>query len=843
MNGAGIQTADDIMSQLMQSVLGGTPFAPFAPMLQNFAYQMMGLQNGNQRDAILDTVLFSNMTPYGTNVELQKRRMNRVAGDMLKLPTMNAQQRFFTDVGKTLMSYDSWLAAGNTGELEAYNAYMENQASGYMSNPLWGMAYKALDPDGIYAASQNLQTAGANIIRKSRNLGQRDAFIRARAVGNLFMTGDKGEYQYEPSDYGFMDVGETSAVVAALTRDIDPFQGIGSNDPEKLKKATGKIRDMAREYTKALSALKDVFGKDVPAMIQAVEDLSGQKFSQMSATRIEDISQRVIAGATVGNYTIGQLSAANKAFAGAIQGMSVPYINDLGSLAQAETMLAITESGLSPMTMSRQRFQGQMQDFVLRSSNSRGAEALNLAYSLWRQDNISGTMEQFRERYNELRQTYGTDAAILEISGARSMQDLRRGAGYRDYQQAIEQNLGGEIAMMDENVQDMIDIGRLYLADNSDRAAYDKAMTLAMSDASYLTNPDKIDDPENEATRGMSAGERDLVKQMLYRASAGEFGDQLQAAIVARGNYNQYKPAREVQRKKMAAAGRMKQWLAGGIKQGLRQLLAGEAGWESFKDINNQLLVLDEQDQELVKNAADRAKYIRQQYEASGMKVADNFEEDFIKYEFNNGVTNELFNNLTAMYEDPANKEKAAQIAGAMEVVRNNDENQLKAYLGDDVNNLESDKWKKLMSIMVTGEVGGRDGLTLEQRRTEASDLMHAEAIRSRIDEIGFKGDFWKVTEQLKSDLDDLGINQEGYMAAGAVKDKLKTRIKEAGLDEEQYAKEIEDFTNMVNEVYGTPSSQQTQITDLLKTMDELLKAVNKLITGNGNKPESEPNK
>ena len=836
MAGAGIQTADDIMSQLMQSVLGGTPLAPFAPMMQNFAYQMMGLQNGNQRDAILDTVLFSNMTPYGTNVELQKRRMNRVAGDALKLQSMQARQGFFTDVGKTLMSYDSWLQQeGNAGgTLEQYNADMQNQALGYMSNPLWSTMYNMLDPDGINAASQNLQTAGVNIIRRSRNQGQRDAFLRARAVGNLFMTGPGGSYNYNKADYGFMDVGETSAVVAALTRDIDPYQDIDARDPDRLKKASDKIRDMAKDYTKALSSLKDVFGKDVPAMIQAVEDLSGQKFTQMSATRVEDIAQRVIAGATVGNYTIGQLSAANKAFAGAIQGMSVPYVNDLGSLAQAETMLAITESGLSPMTMSRQRFQGQMQDFVLRSSNSRGAEALNLAYSLCRQDNTSGTIAQFRERYNELRQTYGTDAAILEISGASSMQDLRRGAGFKEYQQAIEQNLGGEIAMMDENVQDLIDIGRLYIADNGDRAAYDKAMSLALADPSYLTDPDKIDDPENAATRNMSPGERNLVKQMLYRTAAGEFGDQLQSGIIARGNYNKYAPAREMQRKKMDAANRMKKWMISeDWKHTARLALKGEGAWswEAVKLNNSEISLLDAQDQTLAKQAFERAQAIAGFKRDAREQVDKDFISDYVAYEFNGGLTNELYTDLAMQY-DEADKSKKGQLLGALVAAKELDEEDLKRYLGDDKNNLNSQKWGNIMQIIS----GGNDKyaeMTAAERRTEAADLMHADALKSKIQNMKLSENAAGKRDAILAGIDK-AWQKEGYMDSATIK-KI---FADNGLKGDEFKKDLNTLNDAVNEVYNAPGSQQTQMSDLLTTMNTLLEAVNKLLTEKGQKPE-----
>lgn len=813
MQGAGVQTIDDIFSQLLQQTVGNTPLAPFAPMLQNFAYQMTGLQTGNQREAILDTVLFSNMTPYGTSVELQKRRMNRVAGDALKLQSMQARQHFFEDVITTL---------GPSRSQED----IRNEALGYMSNPLWSTMYNMLDPDGINAASQHLQTAGANIIRRSRNLGQRDAFLRARAIGNLFMTGENGTYQYKPSDYGFMDVGETSAVIAALTRDIDPYQGLENmNGPDRIKAASDKIRKMAQDYTKALSPLKDVFGKDVPAMIQAVEDLAGQKFTQMEATRIGDIAQRVIAGATVGNYTIGQLSAANTAFSTAIRGMNVPYVNDLGSLAQSETMLAITESGLAPTTMSRGRFQARMQDFVLRSSNSRGAEALNLAYALWRQNNPEGDMEQFRTRYNELRKTLTTDKAIEVLSGARNKTMLELGKGFTAFTEAVEANLGGRIASMDENVQRLSNQGILRIIDETRektlarRQAYRSVIDMAMEDASILNDDTAL--TNNEAFKALSDAQQSLVRQEINMIKAGARGDKLYDALLARDNFAKFAPAREAQRQKMAAASRMKTWLSSDLKGAIRAFIGGDASWNTYKDINGQLQVLDKRDQELAQNAMRRAAHAWALLSEDGTRLSDTFTEDFVSYEFNNGVTNEIYNSLTEQYE----KTGDAGLLGAMIATRELDETALKEYLGDKINDQNSEEWGTLKKIMVAGIAGDRTKLSMEDRRTEAADLMHAAALKKRIGSMSLSKNAETKRDSIIQAIEGQW-GQKGFMDA----DMVKKIFADHGLSSKEFEKDLNNLNNIVNEVYGSPGSQETQITQLLTKMGSLITAIESLV-------------
>ena len=121
------------------------------------------------------------------------------------------------------MSFDSWRLTAEGSQYSdaeagaAYEAFIANKAQGQMSNPLWSMGYNALDPEGLNMAATYLQQAGANQIRFGALKGSRTAMLQARAIGQLFM--EDGAYKFKASDYGYMSVGEASAVAAALTKD------------------------------------------------------------------------------------------------------------------------------------------------------------------------------------------------------------------------------------------------------------------------------------------------------------------------------------------------------------------------------------------------------------------------------------------------------------------------------------------------------------------------------------------------------------------------------------------------------------------------------------------------
>ena len=799
---AGAFTVDDMMTQALGSVLGGTPFASLQPFLQGQAYSMLGLAGNGYRDALLDTVLFSNMTPYGTAVEMQRRQINRVAADALKIQQFQARTGFFQDLSKTAMSYDSWAALKPENAVlgkAGYENYIQNQAMGMSDNFLWSTMYQMLDPDGIIAAGQNLQQAGANVIRRSRTYGRRNAFLQARAVGNLF-TDEQGNYSFDAKDYGFMDVGEASAVAAALTKDLDFF---GGTDPKSMEDAAKRLKDQVQAYTKALAPLKDVFGKDVPAMINAIEDLSGQKLSQMSSVRVQDVAQRVMAGAAAGNYNLGQLSAMTHQVGAAILGMNVPYINDLGALAQSQTILSVTEGGLAPAFMSKARFDNMVTDATIRASNSRGADMLNLAYSAWKNEGAGrdgGTMDKFMQQYNTLRETMGTDKAILAISGTNSLYQLEQvGARYSDYASAVEANLGGQMAL-GENLDDMIEYGKYYIDSLEGRTVYDRAVAGIKEHPEWLSNPELA--PAD-------------LKGEIYAISYGKRGDGLAAGLQSAANRQKYKEAYQQQTKMMESANNIKGFLGSNLGSAVRMLIGGKMSANQIREVNAALSALDPEDQKMIQESSTRAISMMKKEDFATTEDYEKAVADQVKWEYNNGVNNLMYMDLTAEWADAhAAGKDTAEIESRMNIVRNLDQNLLGEYLGAKDSEGYADRMQGLKDFYY-GK-GGKSSI-------EATDFLRKEMITKSLmaSKFGDSDNAMKAAEYM--------LEQESTATGSMTRQQLMSRAKgmeEAGMIT---AEQRVDLESSINKAYG-PQDQTTQITDLFGSIGDLVKAVGELV-------------
>ena len=484
-DGATFMRVEDLEDKLFQALLGNTVFGGFTPLLKKLLNDNI---LGSSTDALLDSVLYTNMTPYGVFSEQQSVVQRRMANKQLADMTRASRSQWFEATAKTLMSYEDWERKNPGESLESYNAFMRNRAEGFADNAVLNQVLNMVgfDPDNIAMARQYLGKAGANMVRLRKAAGDRNAFTASQAMHRLFLNED-GEIEYNKADYGYMTMGETSAVVAALSRDIDFFNtpdvtSLGSN-VEKIKRASDNIRKAAQQYTEALSPLKDVFGSDIPKMIQSLEQMTGQRFTQMDPTSVADATRRIMAGSEAGRYQLQQLVTVRQQISGAIMQMNVPMINDIAATEQAQTILGITNTGLIPSSMSSARYEQMAADRILRTSNSRGATAINQAYALWRERNFAANFQNdqeafdlFQQQFNDRRQKGMTvDAAIMDLADVNNLYSLQEALGSRFYQDAVRRNFGGIIAL-EESTNQRISTARYAAAQRGKGAEFDEAV-------------------------------------------------------------------------------------------------------------------------------------------------------------------------------------------------------------------------------------------------------------------------------------------------------------------------------------------------------------------------------
>ena len=736
------------------------------------------------------------------------------ARDANKLRIKHARQGFFENLSRKTTSFASWQAlqrANNVAESELtqenYDAFITNEAIGYANNPISGFLYNTFDPDGVLAASQNLERAGANLIRKSRYAGRRTAFTHARAVGNLF-TGANGEYKFEKADYGFMNIGEASAVAAALTNDLDIFEGAG-NDPKELENASKRLQKLTKDYTQALAPLKDVFGTDVPAMIKAIEDLSGQKFSQVDPTQLKQMTQRVMAGVVAGNYDLAELTKMRTNISSALMQMNTPTLMDVGVLAQSQSILGQVHSGITPSFMSSERYTAQVADFAMRTATSGGAQYLNQAYAVWKTRNPTKSIEEFEAEYNSYRKQMDVDSAILAVAGKNTFYDIEDSAMRSQYlQEAYRFNVGASLAAQTQT-DTLISRARDAAVISGRADSFDKAIDLVRKDVSLLNDIDGM-------TKRKDITE-DVKAEILAIANGGYDinGVSLGGRLIAADAETKAQQRLKRQVKAMQFAEKFEGVIAGDFKE-LFSAIAQPNG--SLKDVLKNRFKLEVQDEDDYKLLATALNISQDIYK--GGRLNEEQREDLAKKLILNGPANALVMGLVEQYEKtPAGSSKSSEIASRIQLALNADETSLNRYF-----ERVGDKEKAWESLTTVANNLRNTGVAEELISTEMADYLRASDFEATI--IKNKQISADTASKFNALVQDAATGLQGALTYTDYKDLLTTFVKDNKISGE----EEQALRNSINEVFNEDTSPQTIFTDIAGTMRDLCTHIDQLL-------------
>lgn len=861
-------TFEDLEQQMLNSVFGGTPLAPFVPMATPLLNQMMGLAGPGWRNPIMDSTVFTNMTPYGTYMHQMQNRFNRVANDALNRQSNAARRGWLENIGRTMMSFESWkqtdlgqqYAATTTDEAvlrQHYDDYIANEAigrDGWLANA----GYKFLDPEGYEAARNYLGMAGANLIRNGALKGRRSAYMQARAVGNMFM-GPDGKFNFDKTEYGYMNIGEASAVAAAITKDTDLFSDAGF-DTNKIREATEKLRKKVQDYTRALSPLKDIFGTDVPAMIDAIEGISGQKLSQMDAGSMERLSARIAASMQVGGYDIKQLGAMTTQMRGAIGKMAVPFTHELAAGTQAMTVLDATASGMAPAAMTKMRYDNNVGEMVLRTSNSQGAEYLNFAYAAWkdRDENKNKDFNAFKAEYDALRKEYGADAAILRMGGAADFYQLRnQGYASRYYLDAVKEDVGGRIAR-GERLGTLITYGYMQ-ADGTVRDDYLKATSAIQTDIKLLTDNDYLDE---QVKQGIISGD---VARQIQTIKQGGYGEELLTAFHFNAELARKEPiyAKQAQLRKTLDA--MKEALPENLTEFANNFIKGKGGLLQPLITSKLYTMADEETQGMLRDVAYAADE-----EMKALGIVDDeerrkFVHDYFAYATENGYKDEAFTeeliklsaarttmdeidkktagrNKTQEEQDQWEKaRREAVYAGrAMHMSRYVDQERLASYVGTG-EGADQRRYDALDRFNYALE----NGMTEEEAGYEVEDLMTTKSIEGLMDERKFGVRHKAINDRFVKLLEDKA-KEDGTLDKKAT-DAIIKQIGEEFKDNKHIGAITDELKTLVNLGFGREQRADTSIEGAMSLMSQaidkmgtLSESMEKILTGLGLQPNKD---
>ena len=790
----GVLTVDDMLMRALG--MGGSPLgALLGPMLKPMLYGALGLESPGQRDALLDFVVSSNMTPFGTAMELRNRQYTRIATANMQRMQQASMQSWLTDFSKTTMSFSSWKAArlADGAKLEdltnnAYEAAMREQARGWSNNPLWGFVYKSFDPDGMIAASEHLQMAGANIARRASINGQRNAFSQVRALNGLFKEG-----AFNEADYGFMGRGEVAAVTAALTRDLDFFGG--SNN---LKQATDKLRTTVQAYTKALSPLKDVFGKDVPAMIKAVEELSGRSFTSMGANSVGRMVRQVLDGATAGNYTLQQVADMSNAWRGALLQTNVPFLNDLSSTSVATNILnATVPAGAAPRYMSQARWENMAGDHIRRASISRGGELFTQAYAVLLQNNKSLTFEQFMDRYNNSYNGSIT-GTLYAMTGARNAADLQRMAGASGMlPQAYESNVN-TLASLEMGAR----ISRTRLRDRLRAQGYGSgAITEALNFFDRSSNMDF----EAVAGSNLSAGGKAVANSLLSL-------DMYQSDMTnLRTLYTNQEAAKRTQRISRAreTADQIKLMAPKDLKDAINKLMGG-ATWDDLKASYKHLRKIA--DPEATADAETIVAAIGTAASAMGLESsAGDLATNAVLFRFSEGAASDKYLEYLDKYKNAKDEASKQKYAKHMLLYQYGDADKLEGYR-ERHKGKGGQLFKKITELAKTGDAG-----TI---RAELSDYLIGDELKSVVANSDLDADTKKA---VLSNIDRMTAEQ-GQMSSGDWTSALTKTAEGKELLSSEKALQFKEEAGIQQQ------SMESLLTDKFNILEGLVKAITDLV-------------
>jgi len=417
-------------------------------MLKNYIIEpMTGISS---TDPLWNATLYSNMTNFGITMQNMNTAANvQGMSNMLQMQA-SARYQFFEGLNRTAFSRDAFdkMSLEQRGGWTNYDAFIEHKTQGMMDNKLMSMLMMngIWDPTGKMMASYNLKEASSNIARTSMWRGEKNWADKADAVGQMFLN-DKYELDYNKLDYGGMSLNETTALVAALTENLNFAPGGG---PDGIKQATEKLRERVKDMTNAMAPLKDLFGDDVPKMIRFLEDLSGRDLRQLDSSTVAKLSRNTMNDIMTGAYTAAQIQDMTTKLEAGMSQMNVPYQIAGGAGALAGQILAATNYGFTPSMMTKSQYERAVTDRSVRQAASPYANNMNLAYAVWqsRQGTNDSSTEEFTRQYEALIAGGMTaERAMLEMSGSTSIHQMaQRGYALSGYNTAVTAGLGARAA-------------------------------------------------------------------------------------------------------------------------------------------------------------------------------------------------------------------------------------------------------------------------------------------------------------------------------------------------------------------------------------------------------------
>lgn len=298
------------------------------------------------------------------------------------------------------------------------------------------LMYMATDPYKMGAALPMAQQLASTLHRRGSDFTLNGATYTKQVSDAIFSkTGIIHDVIDNPAAYGNL----SAADVMSLGRELalttqDGFRtSSGSFDASRFR---AKLQDMA----KSIEPWKDIFGKDIPQLLNQLESLTGTSLGTSSAD-IGALGHRMIGIMGATGARIQNIAAYKDALAGSLIDPTMSNRSILGSAALAGD-LTLGLANLNMRGITSQELQGNAAKFYTGTARSKYAERFALAYAQWTANggtSIEGFQGALR---NAMASGMSHQEALLSVAGASSLDALDIYKGSDAYLSAIESGAG-----------------------------------------------------------------------------------------------------------------------------------------------------------------------------------------------------------------------------------------------------------------------------------------------------------------------------------------------------------------------------------------------------------------
>lgn len=451
-----------ILTDEFKSAVGN--YIPFggllAPMLSNMVFGRGFDSMGRPLNLLSSTLLTNNgATLTGASIAYDRFRSFMLADSIVEDNLQGVYKREEVNrLYRTLNSEKAFLASNPGKTVADYERTVQNQVDAALDNPLsiYSLAADLSDLSGIRGASKSLSAVASRLINYGGGFYDRQRNRNVSAfITELFApdTGSgKSVADFYSRSYSGFDMSTVAALAKSLVDTEDPMQGITNFNPEAVRGAAERFRSKLQQLTKAIEPLRDVFGKDVPAMLSTIEGMTGMSVGQVSLPALRTLSENLTNSMQVHGYTIAQIAGTEGLISAQLDKM--PYVKDVVKMGSMQMALDALNSSAwnNPYTVRKENFQNFGSHMIVNTASSRGADVMNQLYAIWadqqQRQNKASDMDTFTKEVLQRSESGQSPLqAALDLTGVNNSYEARRGTGLAGYTMAAQANLGGLLAL------------------------------------------------------------------------------------------------------------------------------------------------------------------------------------------------------------------------------------------------------------------------------------------------------------------------------------------------------------------------------------------------------------